>query len=326
MFLRFSDDKTEMLGWTSATELSGNNRLYTLSSSESNASSIYKLSTSTPNEYYLLENRQGKKLPGSGLVIYHISSDIEDYIESNTINVTHPQKLYVVAANTHNKKPTDFLGAYGNINSPGATFKDDITNNIFFTSQTFPSNCDWAENTTTNKDVCFIKEVANNGEKQITFVLNPEISGPDVLCDSAIYSLPHVPDSATIEWSYIRPSNIPLSSTPLYIGSGQGTKNVYFRRGISIQSGSEIGQPIDPGFPAVPTSMSLPTVVPYEGLVTIRARVTFNNETYTLTKEIYMPEKVEINAQGMGFANPWKPGTTKVITLASPSNSGTLQI
>ena len=103
--------KTEMLGWTSATELSGNNRLYTLSSSESNASSIYKLSTSTPNEYYLLENRQGKKLPGSGLVIYHISSDIEDYIESNTINVTHPQKLYVVAANTHNKKPTDFLGA-----------------------------------------------------------------------------------------------------------------------------------------------------------------------------------------------------------------------
>ena len=146
------------------------------------------------------------------------------------------------------------------------------------------------------------------------------ISGPYVLCDSAIYRLQNVPNNATIEWSYIRPSNIPLSSIPLYIGSGQGTKNVYFRRGISMQNPG-IGQPIDPGFPAVPTSMLLPTIVPYEGFVTIRARVTFNNETYTLTKKIYMPEKVEIDDQGMGFANPWKPGTTKVITLASPLNS-----
>lgn len=150
------------------------------------------------------------------------------------------------------------------------------------------------------------------------------ILGPYVLCDSAIYSLQNVPNNATIEWSYIRPSNISLSSIPLYIGSGQGTKNVYFRRGISIQN-TGIGQPIDPGFPAVPTSMSLPTTVPYEGFVTIRARVTFNNETYTLTKEIYMPEKVEIDDQGMGFGNPWIAGVTKTIFLESPLDSKIVQ-
>lgn len=149
----------------------------------------------------------------------------------------------------------------------------------------------------------------------------PSISGDFVLCDSAIYSLQNVPNNATIEWSYIRPSNIPISSTPLRIGSGQGTKNVYFKRGTSIQNGIGIGQPINPWIPVAQTYASLPTVVPYEGFVTIKATVTFNNTTYTLTKEIYMPEKVEIDDQGMGLDNPWIAGTTKVITLESPLNS-----
>ena len=160
------------------------------------------------------------------------------------------------------------------------------------------------------------------------FASTPLISGPFVLCDSAFYSLQNVPDNATIEWSYINPSNTSsMMNIPLRIGSGQGTKRVCLKRGIQIQTGS--GGFIQPDFPFEPVSLesnivesnALQTFVPYEGFVTIKATAIFNNTTYTVTKEIYMPEKVEINTQGMGFANPWEPGVTKVITLASPLDS-----
>ena len=151
------------------------------------------------------------------------------------------------------------------------------------------------------------------------FASTPIISGQFVLCDSALYSLQNVPDNATIEWSFS------VSSTglgiPLSIGSGQGTKNVCFKRGAIIDYGT-LNPPIDvPWIPVAPTAISVPTVRPYEGFATIIAEVSFNNETHIVTKEIYMPEKVKINAQGMGFDNPWKPGTTKVITISSPLDS-----
>lgn len=98
-------------------------------------------------------------------------------------------------------------------------------------------------------------------------MLNPEIDGPDVLCDSAIYSLKHVPSNATIEWTYTRPSGIPLTSVPLYIGSGQGTKAVYYKRGIKM-TGSTIPPGLDIPVLPVSTTNALNTA-PYSGFVTI---------------------------------------------------------
>ena len=314
--------KTAIYGWATAKELAGNNKLYTLRPSELDENSIYKLSTSTLGEYYLLENRQDENLKGTGLVIYHVNSNNIGDVDDPSVNTKHPQNLYVVDASNNLAKPTGSVASYGTINSSNATYKNTPTNNIFFTSQTKPSNCDWAGNVTQNKDVCFISEEEIDGEMCIKFVLNPEIEGPDILCDSAIYSLKHVP-SATIEWTYTRPSGIPLTSVPLYIGSGQGTKAVYYKRGIKM-TGSTIPPGLDIPVLPVSTTNALNTA-PYSGFVTISAKVTLNGNTFTLSKEIYMPEKVVINDVNLGSLGVWYVGAMQSITLQTPTDDAILE-
>ena len=314
--------KTEIYGWTSSVELLGSNRLYTIRPSEF-YNEIYKLSTSTSGEYYLLENRQNTSLPGTGLVVYHVNAGLEDFIADNEVNITHPQNLYVVDASNNLAKPTGSVASYDTINSPNATFKDTLSKNMYFTSESLPSNCDWAGNVTQNKDVCFISEEEIDGEMCVKFVLNPEIDGPDVLCDSAIYSLKHVPSNATIEWTYTRPSGIPLTSVPLYIGSGQGTKAVYYKRGIKM-TGSTIPPGLDIPVLPVSTTNALNTA-PYSGFVTISAKVTLNGNTFTLSKEIYMPEKVVINNVNLGSLGVWYVGAMQSITLQTPTDDAILE-
>ena len=315
--------KTKIFGWTNATELSGNDKLYTLMPSELNNNSIYKLSTSTIGEYYLLENRQNTSLKGTGLVVYHINADIENFISNNEINITHPQNLYVVDASNNLAKPTDSVASYDTINSPNAPFKSTNSKNIYFTSTSLPSNCAWNGTPTQNKDVCFISEEMVNGEMCIKFVLNPAIEGPDVLCDSAIYSLKHVPSNATIEWTYVGAGNVSISGTPFYITSGQGTKNARYKRGSVLKNVIDIPGPVNP-FPWAPLNQTAEPLalksVPYEGTGTIKVNITFNGETYTLTKDVYMPGTVEIDDLGLGLNNPWIAGTRKVFTLASPTD------
>ena len=315
--------KTAIYGWATAKELDGNNKLYTLRPSELDENSIYKLSTSTLGEYYLLENRQDENLKGTGLVIYHVNSNNIGDVDDPSVNTKHPQNLYVVDASNNLAKPTGSVASYGTINSSNATYKNTPTNNIFFTSQTKPSNCDWAGNVTQNKDVCFISEEEIDGEMCIKFVLNPEIEGPDILCDSAIYSLKHVPSNATIEWTYTRPSGIPLTSVPLYIGSGQGTKAVYYKRGIKM-TGSTIPPGLDIPVLPVSTTNALNTA-PYSGFVTISAKVTLNGNTFTLSKEIYMPEKVVINDVNLGSLGVWYVGAMQSITLQTPTDDAILE-
>jgi M6 family metalloprotease-like protein len=313
--------KKEIFGWIETIdEVSGNDNLYTLRPAELDSNSIYRLSTSTQGEYYLLENRQGSYLKGSGLVIYHVHKNIKNGFLLNNVNVKHPQKMYVVDANNHIEKSA--MGtpeSYGNINLYTATFRSTNSKNMYFTSTSLPSNSDWEGNTTQNKNVCFISEEMIDGEKCVKFVLNPEISGPDILCDSAIYSLKHVPSNANIQWSYIRPSETPISTTPLLIGFGQGTKNVCFKRGNNISGVAINPPPGEPILPIVPLSNSSTIVItPYSGTITIKADVSLNNDTFTLTKNIYMPEPVLINDSLAG--SQWRVGKKIQLSIKSPKD------
>ena len=158
-----------------------------------------------------------------------------------------------------------------------------------------------------------------DGEKCVKFVLNPEISGPDILCDSAIYSLKHVPSNANIQWSYIRPSETPISTTPLLIGFGQGTKNVCFKRGNNISGVAINPPPGEPILPIVPLSNSSTIVrTPYSGTITIKADISLNNDTFTLTKNIYMPEPVSINDSLAG--SQWRVGKKIQLSIKSPKD------
>ena len=68
-----------------------------------NTTSIYRINTSTNNEFYLLENKRSvsntfnQGVPGAGgLLIYHIHSDLSNAILNNNVNNSHPQKLLFV--------------------------------------------------------------------------------------------------------------------------------------------------------------------------------------------------------------------------------------
>lgn len=239
----------------------------------------------------------------------------------NNVNVKHPQKMYVVDANNHiEKSAMSTPESYGKINSNSATFRSTHSENMYFTSTSLPSNSDWAGNITQNKDVCFISEEMINGEKCVKFVLNPEIEGPDVLCDSAIYSLKHIPSSnVTIEWTYTRPSGLATTTVPLKIGSGQGTRAVCFKRGSYLTSEEGDTPIIDPEYPFVPAPTSARGLVskPYSGFIEIQAKVTLNGETKIWRKTIYMPHKVEMNT----LSNNWFAGVAKTITLKSPTDA-----
>ena len=314
--------KTMIYGWTTTKELSGTNLLDTLRPSELDSNSIYKLSTSTQDEYYLLENRQQLYLPGKGLVIYHVNSGIEN-VDRSKINIKHRQNLYVVDANNHiEKSEMGTPKSYGNIDSASATFGSTYSQNMYFTSTSLPSNSAWNGDTTYNKNVCFISEEEIDGEMCIKFVLNPEIEGPDVLCDSAIYSLKHVPAEATIEWTCVRSSEMTPSDVPVHIGSGQGTTEVYYKRGVKLEGGTfqdTIDNPDIPFLP-VPLSRTAPTFVPYSGDVTLKVNITLNGNTYSLFKTINIPKEpkdIEIEKLNFGSLNVWCKGVSKTLTLKS---------
>jgi len=120
----------------------------------------YQINTTTFGEYYLLENRQQIKfdsyIPGNGLIIYHVHSEIEHY----EINATHPQRMYPVCASAAYPMPTEDPETYGEINSDGCPFPGS-SNNTSFTDDTVPAMRSWANAKTNNpiNDITNINKV-----------------------------------------------------------------------------------------------------------------------------------------------------------------------
>lgn len=110
--------------------------------------SYFILKSSEYGDYYLMENRSqdnwGAGLPGSGLLIYHIHSDIGN--AGNEINVTAPQKCYVVCASSKSRQPNNSPASYGNINSDGCPYPGSSRNRNFGQSST-PKAFYWDDET-----------------------------------------------------------------------------------------------------------------------------------------------------------------------------------
>ena len=114
--------------------------LHTLPSGEvsiqpscNNSDNYFILKSSENGDYYLLENRSktnwGAGIPGKGLLIYHVHTDIEN--AGNNINASAPQKCYVVCASSKNKKPSNNPTSYGNIDSEGCPYPGSSENHDF---------------------------------------------------------------------------------------------------------------------------------------------------------------------------------------------------
>ncbi|MDR3062087.1 MAG: M6 family metalloprotease domain-containing protein, partial [Dysgonamonadaceae bacterium] len=80
----------------------------------------YTVQTTTPGEYFILENRQKVKFDeyvrGHGLLIYRVSSQASG---NKVDNRTHPQQVYPVCASSYISMPDSDPSSYGNIDSPG---------------------------------------------------------------------------------------------------------------------------------------------------------------------------------------------------------------
>ena len=113
-------------GWITPTELTAATRISNMPSSRL-GTAAYKINTTGPGEYFILENRQregsfGTPLPGSGLLIYHIDENlISQSVEQNTLNAQYPQAAYTVCANA-GTDPSSSSFSYGDVTTAGTPF------------------------------------------------------------------------------------------------------------------------------------------------------------------------------------------------------------
>ncbi len=158
--------KVFFFNWASATVLNSAATI-TLKNAAEFSDSFYRYNTNTSNEYFFIENREKHKfdeyIPGSGLIIYHVHSGVMNSANSNSINTTHPQRMYPVAQNA-SMDPTSDPNSYGTINAANCAWTG-TTGKTSFTDATLPSSKSWA-GANTNKPITNI--LRNAGAKTVT--------------------------------------------------------------------------------------------------------------------------------------------------------------
>ena len=177
------------------------------------------------------------------MIVWHVHKDIES--NSQAINTTHPQRFYPVCASA-TTNPSSTPSSYGAIDDGGCPFPG-TSNRISLTSSTTPGLLAWA-GFSTGKNLQFITETGNN----ITFVVNPQISGTTNACPNSTitYTISNAPPTYT--WGYS--SNLtPVSGSPgtfttsSFAGDGWVSINVggseIVRKNIKIGNGIAIDGP-----------------------------------------------------------------------------------
>ena len=135
--------KSEIYKWTTLKTISSPN-CYTLLPASTDSSSFYKLNTTTPGEYYVIENRQlinfDRGLLGHGMIVYHAHADL---MMGGAVNATHPQKFYVVSAASHNRIPTGPVNTYTGVDNGNTPFPG-TTHSHILNDTTTPALISWA--------------------------------------------------------------------------------------------------------------------------------------------------------------------------------------
>ena len=153
-------------GWSSIIDIEEEGK-YVINTSSICEDQIYRLKTSSDNDFYLLENRikSGFDLyiPGEGLMIYHIHPDIEDKLPYNTVNASFPQMMYPICAASGYEIPNSSPASYGTINSDATPFPGS-SNNHSFGYNTTPKLFAWdnSERKIKIKDIEYL-------EKEVSF-------------------------------------------------------------------------------------------------------------------------------------------------------------
>jgi len=219
--------KTQVYKWVTAEELKSKTTITNMPNSAENPIA-YRINTTTTNEYFLLENRQRVKfdtnLPGSGLIIYRVHSGWG--VVGNCINCTHPQRMYVVCANTNVELPTSAVSSYGGtygINTFRTPFPLLDPSKTEFTDNSLPSMKAWNGNNT-NKYITNIKH--ENGLISFDFMHNVGID--DVENNTTYLKVTPNPANEYVDVQFSTP-NIKADNVDFYNINGQLVKSVPFK-------------------------------------------------------------------------------------------------
>lgn len=116
-----------VMGWNEVRDLETDTTVTALGPADRHPEA-YRLLTTTPVDYFILENRQttgatfDAALPGHGLVVYHVNEPlIRAHLQSNDINAAFPQAIYTVCADALTD-PDLRPASFGNVSSEGAPF------------------------------------------------------------------------------------------------------------------------------------------------------------------------------------------------------------
>jgi len=180
-------------GWVTPVTLNSRVTISNMPNSAENPVA-YQINTNTYREYYLLENRQkvkfDSKVPGEGLLIYHVHSNQSDYC----INCKHPQRMYPVSARRTKKMPESNPSTYRPINSTYCLFPQhykldgDSIHKVQFSDFTTPAMWAW-NNSKLGKPISNIKN--ENGLVSFDF-MDPEVGIEELfLCSSDLQITPN---------------------------------------------------------------------------------------------------------------------------------------
>ena len=283
------------------------NTMYKIAPSATTAS-FYRININETGEFFLVENKEHVGFNRGimfydhcGLLIYHvINEDLSEYISSNTINNSFPQKCYIV--NSSATQDPDFRDytSYGTLSDeyawgyPSTRVFDKY--NYFFTATSTPSATTFLAsinpnfNYTTGVDLCFIR--GNLGDGYMSFVVNPQIEGLETLSNTGFYEIQGVTPDALIEWSYsYKPNQM--------INPGPGSTIVGEPITITPCNANGIVKITRGKYVIIDDSGTSFKIKPlreynYNGTVTLKATITCYDYTYVMTKNITLADAQNI--------------------------------
>lgn len=286
--------KAYIYNWITPAILNSNMHGYTYNIPPSyNTASIYRINTNTSEEFFLLENKKTLGFNSyivntlhDGLLIYHIHSNIQNAINNNAVNNSHPQNCYIVSANA-TSNPNSVLSSY-DLNELQWAYP--TSNQIFFTNNSIPSAISWA-GVSTGVNICFIQKNGNN----IKFVVNPYILGSNTIDTVNIYRVPNIPPNAQINWTYsatVEPHNPYLLQMfpPISFLNGNSSSVISIKRNQYLISQSPSDTLIPP-FPGKQDNINSQFVwKDYIGTITLKATISCGGESHEIIKTITLPD------------------------------------
>ena len=162
--------KTYIYHWTTCDTIDSTPRTVILNPVENSCNDIHRINTSTPDDFFMIENRQQLKwdqgIPGNGMLVYHIHPHAYG---ASVSNASHPQQMYILAhTNPTDTFPTSTPSSYGDLNSNSATYPGAYAQRDSLTNNSVPWFRPWSKQP---NSVSFYNISSNDNTRQVFFTV-----------------------------------------------------------------------------------------------------------------------------------------------------------